>query len=396
MKRWAWLAVLLLILPSPAWGHARSTSFSYWEAEDARLNGRLVFPWVEVQQAFPQWRGRTAEQVLGIDEDAQALLRFFAGKISFGEAGCKAVWTGPFIHDANLRFQVEAPCAGPVAELQFDLTFDVAPSHVHLVRYEAPGRVISGVVTSGARRWSVTPDAKSAAASFGDFVASGFAHILAGPDHLLFLVALLLMAASLGGLAWLATGFTLAHSLSLAIAVYGLTAPHGPTVEALIGFTVAFSGLEVFLLLEPSHRARAWMRAGFAVFAAASVAASALGVFALQTGALLGVALFCACFLFLADQRLRWRWLLVFLFGFVHGFGFAGPLLEMQLDRAQTAQALMGFNLGVEAGQLAFLLVVWPVVRIASRGGRRVPVAAALAAIVVAAGLQWFLLRAIG
>lgn len=385
----------MLLLPSPAWAHARATSFSYWEADDARLVGRLVFPWVEVQQAFPQWRGRTAEQVLGVEADARALRQFFAGKIGFGDAGCTPAWTGPFIHDANLRFQIEAPCRRPVAELRFDLTFDVAPSHVHLVRYEAPGRVISGIATSGTRRWSVAPGAAPLSASFGDFVVSGFEHILAGADHLLFLLALLLMAASLGSLAWLVTGFTLAHSLSLAVAVYGLSAPHGPTVEALIGFTVAFSGLEVFLMLEPSHRARALLRAGGVVWAAAAVAASALGLFAMHTVALLGVALFCACFLYLADQRLGWRWLLVFLFGFVHGFGFAGPLLEMQLDRPQMAQALLGFNLGVEGGQLAFLLVAWPVVRLASRGRRRVPVAAALAAVVLAAGLRWFLLRAL-
>lgn len=395
MRRVVWLALLAVLVPSLAWAHARSTSFSYWEAVDEGLTGRLVFPWVEVQQAFPQWRGRTAEQILSVDDDAGALRRFFASKIGFGDAGCKPVWTGPFIHDANLRFQIDARCDRPVEVMRFDLTFDVAPSHVHLVRYEAPGRVVSGVVGSDAREWSVAFAAAPAAASFTGFVATGFAHIMAGPDHLLFLLALLLMAASLRGLAWLATGFTLAHSLSLAVAVYGLTAPHAQTVEALIGFTVAFSGLEVFLRLERSIRMRGWIRLGFVAFAAAAVLASSLGGFRIETPAMLGVALFSGCFLFLADQRTQWRWLLVFLFGFVHGFGFAGPLLEMQLDRAQTAQALLGFNVGVEAGQLVFLAAVWPVVRFASRGDRRITVSAALAAAVLAAGLHWFLLRSV-
>lgn len=395
MKRALLLVVLAALAPSLAWAHARSTSFSYWEAGDEGLTGRLVFPWIEVQQAFPQWRGRTAELVLAVDADARALREFFAGKIAFGDAGCSPLWTGPFIHDANLRFQIDARCERPVDEIRFDLTFDVAPSHVHLVRYEAPGRVVSGVVGSDARAWSVAPAAARDAASFAGFVATGFTHILAGPDHLLFLLALLLMAASLRGLAWLATGFTLAHSLSLAAAVYGMTAPHGATVEALIGFTVAFSGFEVFLLLEQSPKVRGGMRMGFAVFACAAVAAAALGAFRIEMPALLGVALFSVCFMYLGHEHIGWRWLLVFLFGFVHGFGFAGPLLEMDLDRAQTAEALLGFNVGVEAGQLVFLAAVWPVVRFASRGDRRMAVSAALAAAVVAAGLHWFLLRSL-
>lgn len=397
MKRLAVaLALLCAILPArAAWAHARATSFSYWTQDGATLRGRVLFPWVEVEQAFPQWRGKSADDILAIPEDGAALRAFFAGKIGFGDAGCAPVWEGPFLQDANLRFEIVAACRAPVRALTFDLTFEAAPSHLHLARYEEEGRVVSGVVTSAARTWVVAREAAAPAVSLPDFLRTGFAHILAGPDHLLFLLALLLLAPSLRSLAWLATGFTLAHSLSLAVAVFGLTAPHAPTVEALIGFTVAFSGLEVFLLHEPTARARRWMRAGFAAAGVAVVWAAFAGRLHVHAVALLGVALFSVCFLYLADERTGWRWLLVFLFGFVHGFGFAGPLLEMQLDRAQTALALLGFNLGVEAGQLAFLLVVWPAVRFLSAGGRRVPVAAALAAVVLAAGLQWFLLRAI-
>jgi hypothetical protein len=429
MRRLVTLGIVLVaaLAPARAHAHARSTSFSYWDEADGKLHGQILFPWVELQQAFPEWRTHAAESVLAMPHDAEALTAFFAKRIRVEPAGActEPVWSRPVAVDATVRFDLHAACAAPVESVRFDLTFDVAPSHVHLVRFEREGAVISGVVTSSGRDWAVAGEAAaSPGTGFAAFVKSGFAHILAGPDHLAFLLALLLLATSLGSLAWLATGFTLAHSASLAIAVYGLSRPHGPTIEALIGFTVAFSALEVFLAVSavsdrysppvvprrgtlslavdsppavPRRGTRQWgtrVKVGFVVGGIAAVVAAWFGVLHVRTVALTGVVLFCASFLFLADEKPAWRWLLVFLFGFVHGFGFAGPLLEMQLDRADTAKALLGFNLGVEGGQIVFLAVVWPVVALLTRKVPRARLAAALAAGVLAAGLQWFLVRA--
>jgi hypothetical protein len=105
--------------------------------------------------------------------------------------------------------------------------------------------------------------------------------------------------------------------------------------------------------------------------------------------------LFTACFLGLSDGTLKWRWLLVFLFGFIHGFGFAGPLLELDMGQGGMAKALLGFNLGVEVGQLVFLLALWPVIVGLRKLEPRIPVAAALASTVLAAGTFWFLSRAL-
>ena len=398
-----WAAVILLSalagVPAEAWAHARSTSFSYWEEGDGKLHGRILFPWLELQQAFPEWRNQTAEGVLAHADQADALQEFFRKRVAVLPANaCPDLqWSRPAAVDATVRFDVEGSCTRAIDSMRFDLTFDYAPSHVHLVRFEREGGVVSGVVTSSERDWPVAAFAGAPGVGFIAFVKSGFTHILAGPDHLLFLLALLLLSTSLGSLAWLATGFTLAHSASLAVAVYGLSRPHGPTIEALIGFTVAFSALEVFLAISPAPpvvpRGGTRLKVGFVLAGAAAIAAAWLGVLHVRALALTGVVLFCTSFLFLADERPGWRWLLVFLFGFVHGFGFAGPLLELSLDRADTAQALLGFNLGVEAGQIAFLAVVWPIVTFASKVVPRTRLAAALAAVILAAGLQWFLVR---
>lgn len=399
-----WVLLLLcaavFLSPRPAQGHARSTSFSYWDEREGSLRGHILIPWLELQQAFPEWRTQSAQGVLAHEGDATALLEFFRNRVTFLPLSACGTpqWARPVVADEAVRLEVEAACRTPVENIRFDLTFDVAPSHVHLVRYEREGVVISGVVTSASREWTLAGDENDVqGVGFVAFLQSGFEHILAGPDHLAFLLALLLLSTSLGGLAWLATGFTLAHSASLAIAVYGLTKPHAPTIEALIGFTVAFSALEVFIATSApeEHRWRRDLRLAFVVLGAAAVAAAWWGHFHVQTAALAGTVLFCACFLFLADARPAWRWLLVFLFGFIHGFGFAGPLLEMSLDRADTAQALLGFNLGVEAGQIVFLAVLWPVVALLSRWVSRPKLAAGLAAGVLAAGIQWFLARAL-
>jgi hypothetical protein len=103
----------------------------------------------------------------------------------------------------------------------------------------------------------------------------------------------------------------------------------------------------------------------------ALVILAALGLFAASAmfgglPAFWGIALFTACYFALLRTLSgtgRLRWLIACLFGFVHGLGFSGVLLEQELPRAQLVEALFGFNIGVELGQLAIVAMVWPLVR---------------------------------
>ncbi|NIZ63369.1 hypothetical protein DL239_20595 [Sedimentitalea sp. CY04] len=145
----------------------------------------------------------------------------------------------------------------------------------------------------------------------GGYIALGADHILAGFDHLLFVFALLLLIRDRWRLVGAITAFTLAHSITLAAASLGWLNVPPPPVEAVIALSI------VFLAVELSKRRDDTMR--------------------------------------LSE---RWPWLVSFSFGLLHGLGFAGALRDIGLPEGDLVMALLGFNLGVEVGQLAFVALV--------------------------------------
>jgi hypothetical protein len=167
----------------------------------------------------------------------------------------------------------------------------------------------------------------SIADAAGRYLALGIEHILLGVDHLLFVLGLLLLVHRPWMLVKTITAFTLAHSLTLALATLGFVAVPPRPVDAAIALSIVFLGAEIL-------RARQG-RAG------------------------------------LAATR---PWLVAFAFGLLHGLGFAGALTELGLAPGEIPLALLFFNLGVEVGQLmfvaAFLALAWALRRLQVRWPR--------------------------
>ncbi|WP_018238659.1 HupE/UreJ family protein [Ensifer sp. BR816] len=155
------------------------------------------------------------------------------------------------------------------------------------------------------------PMAGSAVGVAGVYLLLGIEHILFGIDHLLFVFALLMLARKIGPLVKTITAFTIAHSITLALATLGVVRVPQTPVEAVIALSIVFVAAEIV------HRDQG--RSG--------VAAQA-------------------------------PWLVAFGFGLLHGFGFAGALSETGLPAGHVPIALLFFNLGVEAGQLVFVALV--------------------------------------
>ena len=158
----------------------------------------------------------------------------------------------------------------------------------------------------------------------GTYLGLGIEHILTGIDHLLFVLALLLLTTGTWRLLKTVTAFTVAHSITLALATLGLAHVPSKPVEAVIALSIVFVAAEIL------HARRG--RIGLAA---------------------------------------RMPWIVAFTFGLLHGFGFAGALSEVGLPAGQIPVALLFFNLGVEAGQLLFIAAVLALVA----GARRVRVA---------------------
>jgi hydrogenase/urease accessory protein HupE len=156
----------------------------------------------------------------------------------------------------------------------------------------------------------------------GAYLAHGVEHILLGFDHLLFVLALILIVRSTRVLLWTITAFTLAHSITLALATLGVVRVPGPPVEATIALSILLLASEILRMQrgEPSLTARR-------------------------------------------------PWLVAFCFGLLHGFGFAGALAGLGLPPGDIPLALFAFNVGVELGQLAFIAAVLVLMTLARRTG---------------------------
>jgi hydrogenase/urease accessory protein HupE len=157
------------------------------------------------------------------------------------------------------------------------------------------------------------------------YLLLGVEHILSGFDHLLFVLALLLLVKGSRRILATVTAFTLAHSLTLAVATFGLIRVSGPPVEATIALSIMFIASEI---IQSRHG-----KPGLTE---------------------------------------RYPWVVAFTFGLLHGFGFAGALVELGLPQKSIPVALLLFNVGVEIGQLLFIVAMFAVAALARELVRRV------------------------
>ena len=196
-----------------------------------------------------------------------------------------------------------------------------------LVRVQTRDGGHSMTLVHPSQAWVEIAAARGPLAVASTYLMHGIEHILFGYDHLLFIFALILIVPNLRMLVMTVTAFTLAHSITLALATLGVVHVPGPPVEATIALSILLLACEII-------RARGGQ----------------------------------------PSLTARWPWLVAFSFGLLHGFGFAGALSEIGLPRGDIPLALFTFNVGVEIGQLAFIAVVLALLAAA----RRLPVPDAL------------------
>jgi hypothetical protein len=171
-------------------------------------------------------------------------------------------------------------------------------------------------------------------------------------------LGLVLISRRLKDLVFVVTGFTIGHSLTLALAVTGVIRPHAEYIDALVALTIALIGAETIAV--QTHKPLA-VAAGVAVFLLGMAALKLLGLGGLPSLLLFGAALFACNYLMISGHMQdagRLRMVITLVFGLIHGFGFAADLLQMQIPTLRLAELLVGFNLGVEIGQLTLVLAV--------------------------------------
>jgi hypothetical protein len=360
-----WVLLLLcLAVGAPASAHKSSDSYLSLRVAGAGITGQWDIALRDLDDAIGvdnDLDGRvTWREVQGREKDIVVYALSRLALVNDGQA-CPLEPTGTLIDQHSdggyVVLTLKASCPAAVAALQitYSLLFDIDSQHRGLLNLQRDGRTSTLVFSPEQRTLQTTA---APAAGFLSYVREGIWHIWAGYDHILFLLALLLPSVLLRtpegwrpaprfrtafiSVLKTVTAFTVAHSITLSCAALGVIAVPSRLVESTIAASVAIAALNNVV---PLFRDRTWMVA--------------------------------------------------FVFGLVHGLGFANVLFELGLPRDALYAALIGFNVGVEMGQLAIVGVFLPMayaLRPTRLYSRVIMVGGSACIIILAAG--WFVERA--
>ncbi len=387
----AWLASL------PAAAHTLSESHSAWRIEGPTVRVEVIVPDLEAKRLSPSGRDAPTRELFA------AYLAEHLGA-SAGAQPCPTAHPPQALAATPGFWREEFLFHCPAAEnlhLHFAAFFDLVPSHTDFARIEtASGELSEQLFTATQRDLPVAvAENKLQSAGFATFVGMGIMHIFTGIDHMSFMLGLVLISRRIRDLLFVVTGFTLGHSLTLALAVTGVLRPDPQYIDALVALTIALIGAEN--IGDSTHRPLP-VALGLGGLLLVMAALEALGApIALPLPLLLGGALFTGSYLMLTGQlgdAARVRLLVTLVFGLIHGFGFASNLLEMRLPADRLASLLVGFNVGVELGQVTVVLGALALVALCAKLRFTIPrplftdIAASL---LVGEGLFWFLGRSV-
>jgi len=259
-----------------------------------------------------------------------------------------ATWTVPeaLAERQSLRLAARYGLGQPAGALMVtSAMFPYDPKHQTFVNFYEQDSVTSQSILDRehARVEYFAGSRQGVRAVIEKFLPSGIHHILIGPDHLLFLVGLLLLGGSIRRLLLIVTAFTLAHSITLSLAALNVFTPPAQIIEPAIALSIVYVGADN-LFVQGGRDVRAWI---------------------------------------------------AFAFGLIHGFGFANVLREMELPSRALGWTLFSFNVGVEVGQLLVVVTVASALALLhSRSevvSRRLAFAGSI--VVMAAGAFWFIQR---
>ena len=326
------LVLLLLLASFAAEAHKPSDSYLHLKIDGAQVSGQWDIALRDLEQAIGldtngdgdiTWGELRARQP---DIAAYALARL---KIDADGKNCPLRATGHQVdHHSDgayevLRFAADCAAAPAAVEIAYSLFFDFDAQHKGLLNLEYRGRTQSLVFSPEHPKQRFVLSEISALRQFLSYGREGVWHIWIGYDHILFLISLLLPAVLLrerrswmpvthfGDAFWdvfkIVTSFTVAHSITLSLAALGVISLPSRLVESAIAASVVLAALNNLIPVVGGR-----------------------------------------------------RWVVAFAFGLIHGFGFASVLTELGLPRDALVLALVGFNLGVEGGQLTIVAAFLP------------------------------------
>jgi hypothetical protein len=321
----------LLLGQASVWAHKASDSYLVVEARGANITAQWDIALRDIDFALGLDRNGNAEITWGELRARQNDLAAWAlSRLELARGGaCALRVSGLQVDDhtdggyAVLHLTGECPAATGDLGLQYRLLFDLDNLHRGLLRLTLDGTSHTTVLSPNSGLLNFSPEQVQRWPQFKQYLVEGIWHIWIGFDHILFLLSLLLPAvlvvemrrwrgvASFGVAArevlWVVTSFTAAHSITLSLAALGLISLPSRLVESAIALSVVLAAANNLWPVVANR-----------------------------------------------------RWLVAFAFGLIHGFGFASVLAELGLPANALILSLLGFNAGVELGQMAIVAVFLP------------------------------------
>lgn len=328
----ACLAWAGLLAAFPSFAHKASDSYLSLEVKGREVSGQWDIALRDIDFALGLDADGNGEITWGEVKARHADIAGWAlGRLKLERGGDCTLQVAEHLVDdhtdgayAVLRLAGNCPAPSPTVKLDYRLLFDIDRMHRGLLKLSLDGVSHASVLAPSSGPWVVEQGETSRLAQFGRYLVEGVWHIWIGFDHILFLLSLLLPAvlvhefrrwtgvtsfrAALVEVLWVVTAFTVAHSITLSLAALQVVELPTRLVESAIAASVVMAAAN-----------NLWP---------------------------------------VVERR---RWLVAFGFGLVHGFGFASVLAELGLPKEALVLSLLGFNLGVELGQLAIVAAFLPV-----------------------------------
>ncbi|MCA0757229.1 HupE/UreJ family protein [Paenibacillus sp. N4] len=355
--KWLFLLLCLLLVLSPAAVSAHtnnSEGYSVIDVHDKQIDYRLQLDLIELSHAVGFAVDEQSDDLMAMTEiiaqnkaklqqyiDTHLLIFANSHPVegTIGQAVVSTINDRPFA-ELSISYPVSAEPENLIVD--YNAFFEESdPSHANMAKIMMGGKQQEFIFTYEVREWNLGEMSFMTQAK--QFLSLGLEHIFTGYDHILFVISLLIGATTIRHIFYLVTSFTVAHSITLALATLELVQLPGKLIESAIALSIIYVALKN--IFQPGSKHAPWI---------------------------------------------------AFAFGLIHGFGFAGILSELHLGGAHLAASLLFFNLGIELGQILIVSLVFPLLLFMSKRWASVNkwVTPGLSVAVLLFGFIWFVQRA--
>lgn len=349
--RSALLLLLWIGLAAPSFAHPAPFSYLDLRLHQGRLEGALVAHVIDLAHELGMAQSEAFLDPATLEAKREALLQLLRARLTITADGRalspELVRLEPLPEQQAISLHLRFPGNASFGVLNVQCAlFPYDPQHQTFLNiYEGDALAYQEILTKDRAGFDYFSGTRQGAmAVVRKFVPGGIYHIFTGPDHILFIIGLLLLGGTLARLLMIVTAFTVAHSITLSLAALSVLDIPARLVEPAIALSIVYVGIDNLMVGREGRDFRA---------------------------------------------------LIAFFFGLIHGFGFASVLREFGLPRQALGWSLFSFNFGVEIGQICIVVVVaWLLAALRRRSpalGRRIVTFGSIA--VILAGSWWFVQR---